>query len=469
MTESKPEQSDVESQPVPQKAPRKHRMGRFFGCLVMLVAAGTAFGIAWYWINNMPVAQRKHPKKSAKLVQAKPVSLGSERVTVRVQGTVQAARTIALAPRVPGRVIKVSDSLVPGGRFKTGDEILRLDPQDFEIAVKRRQAESDRAASDCVRLRSEITRLQTNITKAESALKIEMGQQAVAAEAYKRLGRKLNPEDEELVLRKPELRMAQANCAAAIAAKTAAEASLNAAEAATQAAKLALEQANLDLKRTVLHAPANVIVTEKLVDVGSQVSAATPVARLVGTDEYWVEVSIPVDQLKWVKVPGADARINHEALMGAGLSRPAQVFRLAASLEPRGRMARLLVSVQDPLSLASGNPKQPALILGAYVRVEINGKQLENVVRIPRAALHDGDKVWIKSPKGKLDIRTVTIAWSDAEHVYIKAGLKDGELLITSDMSTPVQGMAVRTADEKPPKPDAAPDGKPSGMHGGQQ
>jgi len=468
MTDSQPEQSNVDAQSMPEKDPYTPGLGRIFGCLLMIFALGSAVGVGRYWMLNKPKAERMPHPKGMKLVQAQPIALSTKRVTVRALGTVQPARTIALSPRVAGRVIRVSKTLVPGSRLSTGDEILQLDPQDFEIAKSRRQAESDRAASDCTRLRSEIARMQTNITKADCALQIEMGQQAVAAEAYKRLGTKLSPEDEVLVLRKPELAIAQANCAAAVAAKATAEASLNAAEAAAKVAELAVDLAVLDLNRTVLRAPANVIVTEKLVDLGSQVSAATPVARLVGTDEYWVEVSVPVDQLKWVKAPGADARIYHEASMGKDQHRRGQVLRMVASLEPRGRMARLLVSMQDPLSLAPENTKQPALILDAYVRVEIDGTEFDNVASIPRAALHDGDKVWIKSPEKKLEIRAVTIAWSDAEHVYVTAGLKDGELLITSDIGTPVQGMAVRTADEKPTvAPGGPPGGRPGGHSGG--
>jgi biotin carboxyl carrier protein len=467
MTDSQIEQSSIDSQPVSPQAARKHRAGRLIGCLLIVVAVGGAAALARHWMLNKPQAERKHPNKGATLVTAEPIALRNERVTVRVLGTVGAARSIGLAPRVAGRIIRVSADFVPGAHLEVGDELLRLDPEDYELAVDRRQAEADRAASDCTRLRSEITRLQTNITQADCALKIEMGQQVLAKEAYERLGETVKPEDEELVLRKPELRIAQANCEAARAAKAAAEASLKAAVASANVAKLAHKQAELDLERTIVRAPVNVVIAEKLVDVGSQVSSATPVARLVGTDEYWVEVSVPVDQLKWLEVPGATdtARIYYDAAWGADAFRAGRVFRLATNLEPQGRMARLLISVRDPLSLTPQNAEQPALILGAYVRVEIEAAELADVARIPRSALHDGDKVWIKTPKGKLDIRSVTVSWSDDEHVYIKADLRDGELLVTSDLGTPVQGMAVRTADEKPaPKPDSNQGGKPGGL-----
>jgi hypothetical protein len=49
------------------------------------------------------------------------------------------------------------------------------------------------------------------------------------------------------------------------------------------------------------------------------------------------------------------------------------------------------------------------------------------------------------APDGTLDIRTVDVAWSNANEVYVCEGLSDGEMLVTSDLAAPVQGMAVRT------------------------
>jgi hypothetical protein len=120
-------------------------------------------------------------------------------------------------------------------------------------------------------------------------------------------------------------------------------------------------------------------------------------------------------------------------------------------LEAQGRMARLLISVPDPLCLNSENAGLPPLILGAYVRVEMEGNDLANAVRVTRTALRDGNNVWILTGDNTLAIRPVTIELGVTDAVYVTGGLEDGESLITSDLATPVAGMALRTQVAAPP------------------
>ena len=194
------------------------------------------------------------------------------------------------------------------------------------------------------------------------------------------------------------------------------------------------------------------MIDSRSANLGTQVFTGTQLATLVGTDEYWVQVSVPVDQLKWITIPGANgkeasrARVYYEAYWGEGVYRTGTVGRLMADLEPEGRMARLLVMVKDPLSLVSGNAEVPPVILGAYLRVEIEGKELTDVVSISRSALRDGNKAWVMSPENTLDIRELEIIWSDDENVFISGRLRDGELLIVSDLAAPVERMPLRKA-----------------------
>ena len=114
-------------------------------------------------------------------------------------------------------------------------------------------------------------------------------------------------------------------------------------------------------------------------------------------------------------------------------------------------MARLLVGVRDPLDLAKPAPDRHPLLLDAYVRVELEGTTLRDVIRIPRSALRNGNQVWVMTGDGSLAIRDVTIAWSGPGHVDISAGLDNGERVVTSGLAAPVPGMALRTAAEPAP------------------
>jgi len=390
------------------RSPVLRWLGHFLRVLLLLAVLAAGGGVSFYWLTHRPKAHRRPPRPQATLVEVRAVSPGTHTVVVRPLGTVIPAKTIQLASQVSGRVVDVSEELIPGGRFSAGQKILQIEPKDYQLAVRQRACD---------------------LAKARSALKVEMGQQSVARREYELLGEEIKPEDEELVLRKPQLAAAQA---------------------AVEAAEAVLEQAQLDLKRTDVLAPFNAMVRSRTVDLGSQVSVGTALASLVGTDKYWVQVSIPVDELRWVDVPGlggtdgSPARVYCEPAWGPDAFRDGIVERLMADLEPQGKMARLLVAVQDPLELSRASGPRHPLILGSYVRVEIRGRDLPNVVRVPRTALRDGRCVWVMRPDGTLDIRQVKTVWSGNEHVYVTDGLSEGDLLITSDLGAPIQGMALR-------------------------
>ncbi|MCP4658069.1 MAG: HlyD family efflux transporter periplasmic adaptor subunit, partial [bacterium] len=179
-------------------------------------------------------------------------------------------------------------------------------------------------------------------------------------------------------------------------------------------------------------------------------------ATLVGTDEFWVQISVPVERLDWFDVPGlgaeqgSEVRVVHDAGPGKRIVRSGRVVRLLGDLDPRGRMAQLIVSVEDPLALEkdSDTPRMP-LLLGSYVSVEIPGREIADVYKVPRVALHDGSRVWLMAQDGSLDIRDVRVIWREDDAVYVQQGLTDGERIITSRIAAPVQGMRLKMTDAK--------------------
>ncbi len=406
------------------------RIGMALLVIAILVIAAV---IATILLLTPPTTERGTPKKQSILVEVTPVERQSHNVTVRAMGTVIPAVSIQLASRVSGEIIEVSDRFVPGGLFKTGQKIIQVDPEDYRLVVRQRTSD---------------------LTKAESDLKVEMGQQSVARREYELLQKEIADEDKSLVLREPHLAVAEANVAAAKAAR---------------------DKAELDLKRTTVVAPFNLIVQSRNVNLGAQVAVGTTLASLVGTDKYWVQVTVPVDELKWIRIPahdgggeGSKVRVYYASAWGAGVYRSGTVERLMTSLEPEGRMAMLLVAVEDPLCLQCGAGRE--LILDSYVRVEIDGNELDNVAKVPRTALHDGDFIWVmkveeavnektgeKEEQKTLDIRRIETAWSDNDYVYVSEGVENGDLLVTSNIGAPVQGMALRTAKrDKSPGHDAS-------------
>ncbi|HOJ32169.1 MAG TPA: efflux RND transporter periplasmic adaptor subunit [Candidatus Hydrogenedentes bacterium] len=387
-------------------------LGWLLRTVVGLVILSASIALSYYWLANPPKTQRRPSEVEATLVEVTPVHMGTEQIAVQAMGTVTPSREIRLAVLVPGRVVAVSPHFMPGGFFQENEEILRIEEADYQLALRQQQS---------------------NLARAEATLKLEMGQQAVAQKEYELVGKSGDTEDEELMLRKPQLASAKAS---------------------VDAAQAALEKAQLDLERTVLKAPFNCVIQTRSADLGSYVSPGTALATAVGTDTFWVDTSVPVDELKWLQIPdaknkkGSPARIYYPAAWGSDVFRMGEIIRLLPDLD-EGRMARVLVEVQDPLELNT-NENQHPLILKSYVRVELLGQEVPNVVKLQRSAVREGNKVWVMSEDSTLDIRSLSIVWSSPDFVLVSDGLRDNDKVVTSSLIAPVQGMPLRVRENSP-------------------
>jgi len=171
---------------------------------------------------------------------------------------------------------------------------------------------------------------------------------------------------------------------------------------------------------------------------------------LVGVDEYWITASVPMRELRRLRFAGGDdaktgsaVRIAHPAAWGPGVHREGRVTRLVGALDRETRLARVLVTVADPLGEETG---APSLLLGSIVELAIEGEPLEDVVRIDRDHLRRGDTVWVMH-EGALEIRPVEVVYRDAEHAFIAAGLEAGETIVVTDLATVTDGLPLRRTE----------------------
>ncbi|MFO8085700.1 MAG: efflux RND transporter periplasmic adaptor subunit [Desulfobacterales bacterium] len=375
---------------------------------VMLPVVVILIGIAAssYLKSTGPTTQRRPPVNLAPAVQVKPLFPEKHQVMVNAMGTVLPAQSVELKSRVSGEVVETHPEFSEGGLFRAGTKMIQIDPVDYQLAL----IQKEKALAD-----------------ANYELKLELGRQEVAKKEWQLLDleKDSTQREIELALRKPHLEKARV---------------------AIASAEAELEKARLDLSRTKIVAPFNAMIRNRYVNRGSQVMAQQPLAELVGTDVYWIQATVPIERLSWMQIPqkigdpGSDARItysNEYEISG-------KIVRLLGDLSGEGRMARVLIEVKDPLGLKKQQNEQPPLLIGDFVKVQIEGRLMENVYEIPRTALRDNAFIWIVNKNSTLEIKKIEAAWRGSDVVLADSGINPGELLIITDLPAPVDGMSVQ-------------------------
>ncbi len=386
--------------------------------IIALIIIGVSVSLSAYWLMNQPRAPRISVPTAIPQVTTIPVKIIDHAMTIYAMGNVIPSQSVNLTSRISGMVTELGENFIEGGLLKKGEKIVQLDPTDFRLII-------DQKKSD--------------LAQAEFNLKLEQGQQAIARREFELLGSNLSEQEMELVLRKPHLKAAASKVGAA---------------------KASLRQAELDLKRTLTVAPFDAIILQRNANIGSWISTfstGTPLAKLAGTQSFWVDASVPMDKLKWISIPGisvdpaSEVKISYESAWGKSIFRKGRVKRLKAEVEPSGRMAKLIIEVPDPLSQLAENKKAPPLVLGTFVRAAITGNTLRDVIALPESTLHDGRYLWLVDDRNILIIKDIKPVWAEQGMIYLpKDQLPEKVQVITSDLSTPVSGMKIRRIESKP-------------------
>lgn len=354
-----------------------------------------------------PKLERTKPPAPTPVVQVARVKTGPQTVIIRGEGTVKPMREIQLVPQVNGKLVFVSPALVDGGEFKKDEILLRIDPVDYQLAV---------------------TLAQAMVKDSESKLKVAEEEAAAAQEEW-RLLYKADPKSNTiptLVAKEPQLAAARAKLAAD---------------------RADLQKAKLNLERTEIKAPFAGRVSDENVDIGQYVSTGQALATLFSIQAAKIVVPLEDDALYWFHVPGftpGDGRGSPVSVQARIAGResfwPGRVMRAEGKLDERTRMINVVVRVEQPYAT------KPPLASGLFVTVDIEGRTLENAAVIPRAALRKNNVVWVVDQIGLLSFRKVNIARLSANSVILEAGLRDGELVVTSFLSAVTDGMKVRIA-----------------------
>ena len=354
------------------------------------------------------------PQPAPRLEAPRPISVKVEpairtltRPTIVAFGEVRPAVRTELVAQVGGKVVATSPAFIEGGNFTPDDVLLSIEDTDYRAAME-------------------------EVVARVAAAKLELEQALADADvARKQLAAQSNPSP--LALREPQVARA---------------------ESALRAAQTSLSLAKTNLERTQISLPYTGRVENKFVDLGQYVNPGKVLGTVFGTDVVQVRLPLTTNQLVALAVPigyqgTADGGLSTTltATLGGAVHRwQGTLTGLDAAIDPATRTVYGTVIIEDPYSETSSVVDMP-LAVGLYVDAEVEGRLMVDAVQIPSAGLRAGDKIFVLTGEGLLDIRQADVVHRSRSNALLSAGVEPGEQVIVSAIRNPVRGMRLQTID----------------------
>ncbi len=404
----------------PHDAPGSQRgagLAQALLAVLILVVGGL---LARFVLSSRSVPELEATPPAPPLVHTLSVQPSETRMDVISYGTVRPRTESVLSAEVSGRVVWIAEHFEAGSFFAAGDELLRIDPRDYEFAIVRAEAA---------------------VARAQLAVATEENEARVALEEWTQIG---EGEPDPLVLREPQLAEARA---------------------AVSAARADLEQARIDLERTTVRAPYDGRVRHRDVDPGEYVAIATNLGRVYATDVVELVLPVPRHEVGFLDMPlgrAAHSVPEHWPAVtfatdfgGRHWTWEGRVVRTEGVISERTRSVRLVARIEAPYAI--DEPGRPPLVPGMFLDAQIRGRVVSDALVVPRTALRADDVLLIVDDDERLRMRSVTPLRLERERVIVAAGLLPGERVCVSIVDAATDGMAVR-AEPAPTTPHASRD-----------
>ncbi|WP_168171417.1 efflux RND transporter periplasmic adaptor subunit [Lacimicrobium sp. SS2-24] len=365
-------------------------MRHFIPILLLFIFSALGFLL----IQSPPDTPRKLPNIRLPVVEVNPHSPSSHPISLAVSGKIIAPqKEIELSSENAGKIGKLHPHLIVGGTIPAGETIAQLEEADFLLELKSAQA---------------------NLTKTNAALSVAQGNHRLAKKELALSGYLFSDDDQnkKLALRLPDLHEAEAD---------------------VDIAHYKLAQAKLTLNRATINYPYDVKVTEVSTALGEYISEGKTIAKVVRTDEVWIELNIPQQYLTKINVK---TEKNQGSIVTFSFNQhtfTAEVFGIHPKLRENSRLVKVIARVTP-----SGKPVFP-FVINSHIEATVEFEVLKDVQRLSRQALPDPSHVYVVDQAGRLQVRPAGVKWQTEESVYISPEIQAGDRLV----SRPVYGIFV--------------------------
>lgn len=380
--------------------------------LVLAIVCGAAVSLS---CSKTPPGASANAAPSA--AEPKPVQLVPARQalfgkTVEATGTLAADDEASLAFKVPGRVVAVTVDL--GTLVRKGDVVARLDTADHELRVRQAEAALQQARARLgLDPAGESTRVEIEATGTVRQAKAVLDEAAANRNRAVKLV-------ESGVMSRAELDRAESAYRVAEARYQDAIEEVRNRQAVLMQRASELQIARQQLADTVLRAPFDGAISERIAASGEYLAAGAPVATLVRITPLRMQAQVPEREASGL-VTGRAVEVTVE---GAG-SATGRIARISPVIAERTRVLTVEIEVDN----ARG-----ALRPGGFARAKIATEVASPSVVVPESAVvafAGAEKVFVVVD-GKASEKLVTTGRREAGSIEIVSGIAADDMVVSS-------------------------------------
>lgn len=389
------------------RASHARRRRRFSPFLLLLLALALGAGVWWFRFRPAPVA--KGPSAPVAVpVSAEAVKAQDIPVRLTAIGSIQAANTVVVRPRVDGELQKIA--FEEGQMVKQGDLLAQIDPRPFQAALDQAVAKKTQDTAQRANAQRDLVR-------------------------YNQLGAYATGQQRDTQLALVDQLGAQ-----------------------IEGDQAAIDNARTQLSYTKITAPLSGRTGFRLVDQGNIVHAsdANGIVTIAQLQPISGIFTLPERYLPDVQRAMRAGPVKVWALEQDAVTEIAQgtLSLIDNSVDPTTGTIRLkaVFANQD-------NKLWP----GQFVNVRVETEVLKNATTVPATAvLHgqDGLYVYVLKPDSKVEPRPIKTGYSTEQTFVVKDGLKTGETVVTGGQYRLTAGTLVAVSQpsggEQPAEQQAA-------------
>lgn len=398
----------------------------------------------------------KAQEKTVKPVKAKAVETHSGTSSVRYSASIRPSSQVEIAFKVGGYVESIKNA--EGRHIQAGDVVMKgavlagLRQSDYAAKVNEARSQTDEARSTLdtnnAQLKEAITAVETSraqLRDSEAALtrarldferaEALFSTQSITRPDYEAAKERFQVNTAKFEAAKAQLAVAEAKVNTARFQIGVAESRVKTTEATTYTASIPLGDAQL-------RAPMSSVVIERKIEIGQLVSSGTPAFVLADLSSVKAAFGVPDLSLKNFNL-GDTLTMTTDAVPGTEFT--GHISRISPAADQSSREFDVEVTIPNPQGQLKPGMIASMVVNESGVSTEVPAVPLTSITR-SKADPNAYAVLVIEEAAGRhiARLRNVTLGESYGNSVAINSGVKPGEIVITTGVTTVADGEEVR-------------------------